>query len=157
MYVLDTNIVSEITKPMAIANPNAIDWLQDHNQDLYLTSVTIMELYYGIMRLPDGKRKRSLREHIDIIVQECSDKILPFDSFSGYLCGEMRCKAQSVGRVPAIADCMIAAICQRHGATLVTHNVKDFDYLDLKIVDPFEYESDTLKRLKAEEAKRAIE
>ena len=44
---------------------------------------------------------------------------------------------------------MIAAICKRHDATLVTHNVKDFDYIDdLSIVDPFEYESPALAELK---------
>lgn len=154
VYVLDTNIISEVTKPAA--DWNAICWIQDHEAESFLTTVTIMELNYGIMRLPEGRRKASLRSHIDAITKDCGDRILDFDSFSAYLCAMMRCKAQAAGRVPEIADLMIAAICQRHDAVLVTHNMKDFDYIDgLEVIDPFAYESPTLFRLKQQEEKRA--
>jgi hypothetical protein len=50
---------------------------------------------------------------------------------------------------------MIAAICKRNDAVLVTHNVKDFDYVDgLEIIDPFTYESPLLAELKRREAER---
>ena len=153
MYVLDTNIISEITKPKM--NDNVLDWFHDHGDGLRITSVTIMELNYGIMRLPDGRRKDSLRTHVDSIVKDCADMILGFDGFSAYLCADLRCKAQAAGRTPEIADCMIAAICKRNNAVLVTHNVKDFDYVDgLEIIDPFTYESPLLAELKRREAER---
>ena len=154
MYVLDTNVVSEITKPEM--SWNVLTWFQDRDDELYLTSVTIMELNYGIMRLPDGKRKQSLKSRIDDIVKDCSDKVLDFDGFSAYLCAELRCKANAIGFTPEIADCIIAAICLRNDATLVTRNVKDFDYVDgLKIVDPFTYEPPLLAELKRREASGA--
>ena len=152
MFVLDTNIVSEITKP--VMSDNVIDWFHDHD-DLYLTTITMMELNYGIMRLPEGKRKASLRAHIDGIANDCKDRILDFDGFSAYLCADLRCKAQAAGVVPDIADCMIAAICLRHGATLVTRNVKGFGYVEgLAIVNPFEYESPVLAKLKRRESSK---
>lgn len=133
-------------------NDNVLDWFHDHT-DLYLTTITIMELNYGIMRLPEGKRKRALREHVDALIRDCKDRILDFDSFSAFLCADLRCKAQVAGVTPEIADCMIASICLRHNATLVTHNVKDFDYIDdLLIIDPFTYESPVLKELKRRES-----
>ena len=148
-YVLDTNIVSEFMRP----NPNfeTICWAQDHIDDVLITTVTIMELRYGIMKLPEGKRKIKLKSALDAIMKDCKERVLDFDSFSAYLCASLRHKAQSVGRVPQISDCMIAAICKRNDAALVTHNVKDFDYLDIEVIDPFEYESETLKDLKKRE------
>lgn len=146
LYVADTNIVSEPLKP----NPDgkAIDWMQDHADCICLTTVTLMEMHFGIMRLPEGKRKRALYERIRAISEDCRDRILPFDSFSAYLCADLRCKAQAAGRVPQLADIMIAAICKCNNAILATHNTRDFGYLDIELVDPFEYESEALKRLR---------
>ena len=145
-YVLDTNIISEFMKP----NPDfgALCWAQDHSEEMYLTSITLMELQYGLMRMPEGKRKKQLKEHIEAITRECAERLYDFDGFSAYYCAELRCKAQSVGFTPQIADCMIAAICQRNGATLVTHNTKDFQCYEIDMIDPFGYESETLKELR---------
>ena len=153
-YILDTNIISEFMKEKA--NPQVIDWAQDHNEDLFLTTVSLMELNYGIMRMPEGKRKHTYREIADAITKECRDRIYSFDSFSAFLCAKLRCEAAAIGRPPQISDCMIAAICQRNNATLATHNVKDFEHYGIPLVDPFNYESETLKRLRREEAERAI-
>ena len=151
-YVVDTNIISEIFKPRP--NDKTIDWMQDHVGSIYLTTITLLELYYGALRLPEGKRRRTLYEHIKVIAQDCKDNTFDFDSFSAYLCAEMRVKAQAAGRTPQIADLMIAAICKRHNAVLATHNTKDFDYLGIELIDPFDYESQTLKRLRREEQER---
>ena len=153
VYVLDTNIISEFVKKNA--NAGVIDWAQDHNEQLFITTVSIMELNYGIMRMPDGKRKGMLQEVINAIVEECADRVYPLDSFSAYLCAKLRCKAEALGRPPQIADCMIAAICQRNNATLVTHNTKDFEHYGIPLIDPFDYESDTLKQLRIREAERS--
>ena len=152
-YVLDTNIISEITKHPA--NPQVINWMQDHEADMYLTTITLMELNYGVMRLPDGKKKRRLREAVDMIAREHARRTYQFDGMSACYCAEMRREADAVGRTPQIADVMIAAICKRNDATLVTHNVKDFECFDIDTIDPFTYESPTLKRLKENEANLA--
>ena len=136
-YVIDTNVVSEIAKP----NPceNVIDWFWEYGEQAYLPSVSIEELYYGIFIMPDGKRKRAIRDIIDGIVKDLSDRTLPYDGFSAYLCAEMHANAKGIGRASSIEDYMIAAICKANNAVLVTHNVKDFDYLGIDIVDPFDY------------------
>ena len=151
-YVIDTNIISEAAKPKP--NFETISWLQDHEGEVYLTTVSIMELNYGIMRLPDGKRKAQMREWLDAVTRDLSfaHRIYDLDSFGAYLCAELRCKAEKAGRVPQIADILIAGICQRHNAVLATHNVKDFDYLGIELIDPFEYESPVLAELKRREA-----
>ena len=153
IYVLDTNVISEIMKPRP--NHETVSWIQDHNADCYTTSITIEELYYGANIMPKGKRRDSIREHIDAIVRECNTRTLDFDGFSGYLCGEIRAKSRAQGRAITLEDAMIAAICKRHDATLVTHNVKDFDYMDVKLLDPFDYNPPILAELRRREAEGA--
>lgn len=135
-FIADTNVVSELMRPQP--NDNVIDWFYDHEGCVYLTSITVKELYFGMLRLPEGKRKDRLRQAITGIVTDCSDKTYSFDAFSGYLCAELHEKALSQGRTPTIEDLMIASICKRNDCVLATRNVKDFDYLDIDLVNPFE-------------------
>ena len=136
-YVVDTNVVSELMKP--VPSDNVIDWFQDHEGEVYLTAITVKELFYGMLRLPDGKRKTSLKEAMTAIVMDCADKTFAFDAYSGYLCATLHERAVKSGRTATIEDLMIAAICQRNDAILATRNMKDFDYLGIEVINPFEY------------------
>ena len=80
-YVLDTNIISEIVKPQP--NDNTINWIQDHTDDVAITAVSLEGLYYGISIMPEGKKKLKLKESIDSLVKDCTDRTLPFDAFCG--------------------------------------------------------------------------
>jgi predicted nucleic acid-binding protein len=64
--------------------------------------------------------------------------MLLLDNAASELAGRLRAVRESRGRPLSIGDAMIAAICIVHGATLATRNVRDFDGLDLKLVNPFE-------------------
>ena len=77
-YVADTNVVSELMKKEP--SVEVVDWFFDHEGDVYLTSVTIKELYFGMLRLPEGKRRRRLEETIGAIALDCSDKTFSFDA-----------------------------------------------------------------------------
>lgn len=134
-YVADTNVVSELMK--RDPSPHVVDWLMDREGQVYLTAITVKELYFGMLRLPDGKRKSLLEKAITGILMDCADKTLPFDAFCGYLCAKLHHQAIASGHTPTIEDLMIAAICQRNDAALATRNVKDFDYLDLEVINPF--------------------
>ena len=138
-YIADTNVVSELMKPQM--SDAVVDWFQDNEGDVYLTSITVKELYFGMLRLPDGRRKERLREAITGIVMDCADKTLPFDAYSGFICAQLHERALSRGRASTIEDLMIAAICQRNECILATRNVKDFDYLGVDVVNPFEYKA----------------
>lgn len=135
-YVADTNVVSELMKKDP--SPDVIDWFFDHEGEVYLTSITVKELYFGMVRLPKGKRRRLLEEAISAIVMDCSDKTFPFDAFSAFICARLHDRALSSGRTPTIEDLMIASICQRNEAVLATRNVKDFQYLDIEVENPFD-------------------
>lgn len=135
-YLADTNVVSELMKP--VPADAVIDWFQDNEGQVCISAITVEELYFGLLLLPDGKRKERLKAAITGIVMDCSDKTLVFDAFSAYLCAELHAKARAMGRAATIEDLMIAAIALRNDAVVATRNTKDFDYLGIDCVNPFE-------------------
>src|SRR5438874_11191338 len=76
-YVLDTNIVSELSK----SEPDAtcLEWLHQHAGDCCLTTITLAEMRFGVERLPEGKRQRELARKYDFLRQDFGDWILDFD------------------------------------------------------------------------------
>lgn len=135
-YVADTNVLSELMKERP--NRTVIDWFWDHQGDIRIPSVAIEEIYYGIELMSVGKKQKRLRELANDIIKDCAGITYDFDGFSAYLCARLRAKAKRMGRTPDPEDLMIAAITERHSATLATRNVKDFDYLGVTLVNPFE-------------------
>lgn len=136
IYIVDTNIISELVK----RDPNAsvLKWMENHSSSLYLTVVTIEEMRFGALMLPEGKRRAMLLETIDRIVDVYGSRTFSFDAQAAEECARLHCLAIKSGRTPTIEDLMIAAICLCHDAALVTRNVKDFDYLGIELVNPFE-------------------
>jgi predicted nucleic acid-binding protein len=78
MIVLDTNVVSEAMKPDP--HPSVRDWLNSQaSETLYLSSVTLAELLFGVAVLPQSKRKNKLEEAVNGLRDLFKDKILTFD------------------------------------------------------------------------------
>ena len=136
MYVVDTNVISETMKQRPDAR--AIAWLKSHGQDLYLPALAIEELSYGVLRLPHGKRKDAYASMVEALAESYADKILPYDTRAAWTCAAYRWQAHASGFHPSAQDMMIAAIAHTNGATLVTRNVKDFAFLNIALVNPFE-------------------
>lgn len=138
MIILDTNIISEPGKP--IPDATVLAWLnKQHRPLLYLAVPTIAELSFGGQRTFLRSGSRRFLEHLRIIVEEdFAGRILPLDLLSTEAYGLVRAKREKAGRPINQIDAMIAAICLVHGATLATRNVRDFEGLDLKLVNPFE-------------------
>lgn len=135
-YIVDTNIISEAIK--ADPNPAVLAWLEQNSRALYLTSITIEELRFGALMLPKGKRRKALEEWIDSLSAGFSQKIFSFDALAAEICAGFHEKAISSGKTPSIEDLIIASIAKRKGFCLATRNVKDFEYLDIDLVNPFE-------------------
>ena len=138
MIVLDTNVVSEISRLRP--DGNVLDWLRRQDSaSLSLTSPSVMEQSYGAERklLRDGSDKY-LRLFNDIVLVQFRGKVLPFTEPADRLAGQLRAQRERTGRALSIGDAMIAAICLSHGATLATRNVRDFEGLGLGLINPFE-------------------
>jgi len=138
MIVLDTNIISELVK--SSPDRNVVLWFRREAQsNLYLNSVVVMEQSFGAARfcLRTGS-DRYIRSLENLLATQFRGRVLEFVEGTPVLSGRIRAKRESVGRPISVQDAMIAAICLSHDATLATRNTKDFEGLDLKLVNPFE-------------------
>ena len=138
MIVLDTNIVSEPDKPAP--DPRVIKWLNDQKKSLlYLTAPSVAELAGGGHRTLLRSGSSRYLERLKLIVErQFAGRIFLFDLAAAQTYGRVRAQREHVGRPIGQLDAMIASICLVHGAKLATRNVRDFDGLDLKLINPFE-------------------
>jgi predicted nucleic acid-binding protein len=138
VIILDTNVVSEVWRNQS--NTNLLHWFEQQNRlELFLCMPVIAELSYGASRtLLRDKSARYLKALEAMIDGSYRNRILPCNLPSAMKFGEVVAMRESAGRPIGPMDAMIAAICIAHGATLATRNVRDFDGLDLKLVNPFE-------------------
>ncbi|MFY0990144.1 type II toxin-antitoxin system VapC family toxin [Halomonas sp. C05BenzN] len=138
MIVLDTNVLSELMRP--VPEPCVVDWLDaQETATVAITAITVAEILYGIERLPDGRRKRSLMASSAAMFDEdFAGRILAFDGEAAMRYAERVAASEQAGRAVQMADAQIAAICLRHEATLASRNVKDFIGLDVPLINPWE-------------------
>ena len=135
--VLDTNVVSELMRPEPDAN--VLAWLNNQPADtLWLSSVVVSELLYGVARLPDGKRRAQLALAVQaMLAEDFSGRVLPFDLEAAVVYADLVAMRERQGQPIDVADAQIAAICLAHGATLITRNTKHFEGVGLTLTNPW--------------------
>lgn len=135
--VLDTNVVSELMRP----TPDAavLAWLNNQAADtLWLNSVVVSELLYGLARMPDGKRRAQLAQAVQAMLDEdFSSRVLSFDLEAAVVYADLVATRERQGLPIDVADAQIASICIAHGAALATRNTKHFDGLGLTLMNPW--------------------
>ena len=137
MIILDTNIASELTKsPMNATVQSWFDGLG--SEPLFLTSITVAEMRFGVCALPHGKRRTDLDERLARMFEGVfTGNILAFDHIAAEAYGIMAAQLRSQGETKDVKDLMIASIALVHDATVATRNTKDFQPTGAKLVNPF--------------------
>jgi predicted nucleic acid-binding protein len=134
-YLVDTNVFSEQAKPKP--DPKVIEWLRQHESELYVSTVTIGEIRRGIERLPDGKRRAQLQLWLQSLCDCMQGRILNFNVSTAHVWGQLKASWEKSGvGVPSL-DSQIAATASRHSLTLVTRNTADFVGTGIKTLNPF--------------------
>ncbi|MEX0407610.1 type II toxin-antitoxin system VapC family toxin [Aquibium sp. LZ166] len=137
MILLDTNVLSELQKPKP--DRNVESWSTSvAAREMRLCGPVVMEQAYGAELFWVKTGSTRYREILQRTLRAFSDRVLAFDGDAPVLAGRIRASRDRMDRPISIGDAMIAAICLVHGATLATRNVRDFDGLDLAVVNPFE-------------------
>lgn len=138
MFLADTNVVS-----VFMTDQDQLDrWLDDMDTgQIFTTAITRAEVRAGIERLPMGARRSDLNERADAYFAVVSDRTLAFDSAAADRFGVVAAERRRMGRPISTADAQIAAIALVHGATVATRNVRDFEGVGLKLVDPFTWKA----------------
>jgi toxin FitB len=136
-YLLDTNVVSEATKPQRHAGVMAFLQANQHGQ-MYLSVITLGELERGIGLLGDTHRGRELRAWFETRCKtDYAGHILPIDLAVVLEWGRLMTMPAARARQGIAIDMLIAATARVHDLTLVTRNVEDFTPFGVKIYDPW--------------------
>ena len=123
-WLLDTNTVSELTKPHPFTK--LLDWLDANEAESALSAITIGELVLGIERLPEGKKRRRLERALKFLQQDYTGKVLDFTEGVAAEWGELVAEAGRQGRVLSVLDSQIEATAIYFGLMVVTRNGADF-------------------------------
>ncbi|MFT3859426.1 MAG: type II toxin-antitoxin system VapC family toxin [Aquabacterium sp.] len=136
MIVLDTNVVSEAMKP--VPHPAVHDWLNAQAAEtLYLSTVTVAELMFGVAALPSGKRQTALGQALDGLVTLFKGRILPFDMEAAKHYAERAAKARAAGRGFPTPDGYIAAIAASRGYIVASRDTAPFEAADVPVINPW--------------------
>ncbi len=136
-YLLDTNLVSEWSKPQP--NSGVVEWFRSADEGLvHLSAVTLAELWRGIVRLPDSVRRRQLHSWFESEVRlRFLSRVLDVDEAVALCWGEIVSHRERIGRPMPTLDAFIAATAAAHDLTLVTRNVADFADTGIEILNPW--------------------
>ncbi|MCB8874332.1 PIN domain-containing protein [Acidisoma silvae] len=132
-YLLDTNIISNFTRP----SPSAalIAWMVEQtDDDLFIASLTIAEIRRGVLEKPHGKRRDQLEAWFNGTHGPqalFAGRILVFDERAGLIWARLMADGKAAGRPRSGFDMMIAAIAEVHDCVVVTDNEKDFDGIEI--------------------------
>ena len=138
MILLDTNVVSEAIKPES--HPSVRAWLDAQvAETLFLPSVTVAELLFGVGVLPNGKRKYVLAARIGGLLDEFAGRILAFDLSAARLYADLAVKARATGKGFPAPDGYIAAIAAAHGFAVASRDRSAFEAGGLTVIDPWSF------------------
>jgi len=136
MIVLDTNVVSEAMKPEPDAQVRR--WLnQQAAETLYLSSITLAELLYGIQALPEGRRKTLLADALEGLLALFQNRILPFDTDAARCHAGLAVAARKAGQGFPTPDGYIAAIAASHGFQVASRDQAAYKAAHIPVVNPW--------------------
>jgi len=137
MILVDTNVVSETMR--SAPEPKVIVWLDAQAAEtLYLSTVSLAELLFGVAVLPEGRRKIALG--LDLIQKAAllfGERILPFDVEAAKAYATLMSRAERSGRRIGVADGEIAAIAVTHRFAVATRDTAPFEAAGIDVIDPW--------------------
>ena len=136
MILLDTNVLSEPlqSKP----SQKVVEWLDSQAAEtLYLSAISYAELRFGVMRLPQGKRKNKLGTKVDQALNLFKDRTLAFDIEAAEQLAQILTRTEKIGRKTPAPDAYVAAIAMARGFAVATRNVDHFQDTGVSIVNPW--------------------
>lgn len=132
-YLLDTNIISNITKP--IPSDSLLEWMAEQvDENLFIASLTIAEVWRGILEKPTGRKRDQLETWFagpDGPSSLFAGRVLSLDEKAGLSWARLMAEGTAAGRPRSALDMIIAAVAEANGCIVVTDNEKDFEGIDI--------------------------
>ncbi|MEA2012764.1 MAG: type II toxin-antitoxin system VapC family toxin [Verrucomicrobiota bacterium] len=135
-FLLDTCAISELRRPMI--NKGFLNWFKEiEDRELFISSLTMGEIEFGIFLLDDEKKKAQLMLWFERLKDSFDSRILPITSKIALRWGELRAKTQKKGRKTSIIDGLIVATAIEHDFILISRNVSDSEVTMAKVISPW--------------------
>jgi predicted nucleic acid-binding protein len=137
MILLDTNVISEPLRQAGDAN--VLAWIDAQAiETLYLSTISLAELRFGIAALPPGRRREMLHTSLEQrILPLFVGRLLPFDAAASEAYAALRARARAQGKAIAPADGYIAATAATHGLLVATRDTSPFEAAGLPVINPW--------------------
>jgi predicted nucleic acid-binding protein len=134
-YLLDTNVISQLTKERP--NPQVVQWVDSQGEaDLFLSVATLLEIRLGIELQPAGRKRDNLeRWLVHTLPERFEERIVPVERHTADLTGRVLARSRKEGWEMESMDALIAATAMAHGLALATMNRKHFTRLGLELAD----------------------
>ena len=132
--LLDTNVVSEVARPEPDARVLAFLAAET---DLWLSTIVVHELEFGVRLLPAGRRRDRIAAAIRSLVGQYRSRILPVGVEEAERAASLRAQARQFRRRLDLGDALIAASAAVHDQSIATRNASDFEGLDLNVINPW--------------------
>ncbi|MGH8148276.1 MAG: type II toxin-antitoxin system VapC family toxin [Rhodanobacteraceae bacterium] len=138
MFVLDTNVISELFKP--VPDPKVMTWVAElPGDDVFTTAVTRGELLFGLYCIPEGRRRSGLLLGLRRLFDEkLTGHVLAYDDAAADAYASIAAQRRAQGHPAGQSGMMIAGIVRSRGAALATRNVRDFEGCGIELVDPWQ-------------------
>ena len=139
MYLLDTNIISEMMKPPSRRNAMVEEWLRAiPNKQIFTSAVNLAEIRYGACLTPAPRRTELIRQLEIMETQIFKDRVLSFGRGTALYYGQAAANRMKARNAKPNIDTFIASIAIEHDMVLVTRNISDFEATGVRYINPFE-------------------
>ena len=123
-FLLDSNVLSEPTKPKP--SERVLEWLEQHEDESFLSVITVGELQRGVHLYPVSKKRTGLEKWLEELLASFENRIVPINQSIAEVWGEYYAAQQRGGRKPPSLDSWVAATAVVHQFTIISRNVVDF-------------------------------
>jgi predicted nucleic acid-binding protein len=136
MIILDTNVLSALMRQ--IPENNVVAWLDKQPRtSIWTTSITVLEVRFGLKIMPDGKRRSLLIQRFETVLEKIGQRVVPFDVAAALQAGDLMASRHKKGRTGELRDTMIAGIVLAQHASLATRNTAHFDDISIPLINPW--------------------
>src|SRR3989442_15152208 len=136
MTVLDTNVLSALMRQTP--DEKVVAWLDKQPRtSIWTTSVTVLEVRFGLQVMPAGKRRSALMQAFEAVLDKIGNRVAAFDVAAAQQAGDLMASRHKKGRPGELRDTMIAGIVLARHAALATRNTAHFDDIPVTLIDPW--------------------